>query len=582
MSDGSVVPTPDASDLPTFKVLAGGKELTGEYHVLSITVIKEANRIPSASLVLLDGDAAEEDFKISNTDVFLAGKEVEIHAGYHSKDALIFKGIVTGCALRAGRRKASQLAVELRDKAVKMTLERKCKYYFDSTDGDIISSVISGYGLTADVEATGASHKEMVKFYATDWDFIVSRADVNGRLVIVDDAKVSVKSPDAGASPSLTLRYGSTLLEFDAGMDARDQASGAKSFSWDASSQEMTEAEGEDGGITGPGNVAPSSLASAMGSGGDELRHGGGLKKEELKAWASSRMVRSRLSKITGRARCQGFADVKPGSTVEIKGVGERFSGTAFVSGVRHEITSANWETDIQLGLSGKWFYENCGISGAPASGLLPPVCGLQIGVVTKLEGDPDGEDRVQVKMPVVDASAEGVWARVVTLDAGEERGSFFRPELGDEVVLGFLSDDPRHPVVLGMMNSSAKPAPLKASDQNPQKGIFTRSKMKFVFDDEKKSVHVETPGGNMITLSDDEKSVLIKDLNGNKIEMASSGITIESAKEIKIKASTDVSVEGVNVSKKASAAFKAEGGSGAELKSGGATAIKGSVVQIN
>jgi uncharacterized protein involved in type VI secretion and phage assembly len=48
---------------------------------------------------------------------------------------------------------------------------------------------------------------------------------------------------------------------------------------------------------------------------------------------------------------------------------------------------------------------------------------------VTKLEADPDGEDRIQVRLPILDAQADGIWARVSSLDAGENRGFFFRPE---------------------------------------------------------------------------------------------------------------------------------------------------------
>lgn len=95
------------------------------------------------------------------------------------------------------------------------------------------------------------------------------------------------------------------------------------------------------------------------------------------------------------------------------------------------------------------------------ASGLLPAVKGLQIGVVVQLEQYPNGDDRVRVRMPLVDNEDNGVWARVATLDAGENRGSFFRPEMGDEVVLGFLNDDPRDPVILGMLNSSSETADM-------------------------------------------------------------------------------------------------------------------------
>ena len=99
----------------------------------------------------------------------------------------------------------------------------------------------------------------------------------------------------------------------------------------------------------------------------------------------------------------------------------------------------------------------------------------MQIGIVVSNE-DPDGEHRVRVRMPLVSADEDGTWARVAVLDAGDERGFFFRPEVGDEVVLGFLSDDPRQAVILGMLHSSAKAAPLQGSDDNHEKVFQSRS----------------------------------------------------------------------------------------------------------
>ncbi|MFO0795324.1 MAG: phage baseplate assembly protein V [Candidatus Brocadiaceae bacterium] len=104
------------------------------------------------------------------------------------------------------------------------------------------------------------------------------------------------------------------------------------------------------------------------------------------------------------------------------------------------------------------------------------------------LENDPDGEDRIKVRLPLISDAEEGIWA--VSPHWMQEKGvaRFFRPEIGDEVVVGFLNDDPRHPVVLGMCHSSAKPAPEPAKDDNHRKGYVSREKMEFIFDDEKKS----------------------------------------------------------------------------------------------
>jgi len=93
---------------------------------------------------------------------------------------------------------------------------------------------------------------------------------------------------------------------------------------------------------------------------------------------------------------------------------------------VRHAVLDGNWETDVQFGLNPELFAETYNMRPLPASGLVPAVGGLQIGIVTVLENDPDGEDRIKVRLPLVTTQDEGAWARIATLDAGKERGTFF------------------------------------------------------------------------------------------------------------------------------------------------------------
>jgi uncharacterized protein involved in type VI secretion and phage assembly len=207
----------------------------------------------------------------------------------------------------------------------------------------------------------------------------------------------------------------------------------------------------------------------------------------------------------------------------------------------------------------------------------------LHIGIVTKLEGDPDNEFRVQVRLPLVSDAGEGTWARVACLDAGKERGTFFRPERGDEVVLGFLDDDPRQAIILGMLHSSKNPAPFPHSDNNPKKAIVTRSKIKIVFDDDKKILSFETPAGHKMKLDDDDGSIQIEDKNGNKITLNKEGIQFKSAKDIQFKAAANIKVEASsNLEMKASTQVKIKGNAGAEMSSTGTTIIKGTMVQIN
>ena len=132
------------------------------------------------------------------------------------------------------------------------------------------------------------------------------------------------------------------------------------------------------------------------------------------------------------------------------------------------------------------------------------------------------------------------------------------------------------------MLNSSTKPAPLTASDDNHEKGIVTRSEMKMIFNDDKISYVLETPAGKKITLDEDADLVQIEDEHANILTFNSDGITMESAGDINIKATGDVNIEGMNVNGKANAQLTVEGSAGAEISSGAVTVVKGSQVQIN
>ncbi|RKH59549.1 type VI secretion system tip protein VgrG [Corallococcus aberystwythensis] len=573
------MPPPDVIRLRLF---TNGQEVSQEHHVLSVVVTRALNRVPTAQVVLQDGDLAASDFPLSGQALFAPGRELEIRAGYHDEEEVLFKGLVLRHAIRARRGARCTLTVECRDKAVKATVGRRSAVYNDMTDSDILTELLGRASVDAQVADTPVTHVQMVQVDVSDWDFLLERADANGLVVRVDDGAVAVEKPDTSGAPVTRLTFGQDLFELEAETDARHQWEATTGEAWDSSAQALLTADGEEPAFTPPGNQSASELAAVIGHGPAALRHGGRLSEEELRAWASSRLLRSRMALVRGRAACQGDARLKPGALVELAGVGERFSGNVYVTGVRHQITLENWETEVQFGLSPESFRETLPVEPPPAAGLLPPFHGLQVGVVTALQDDPDGEERIQVRLPIVSADAPGVWARLALLDAGDGRGSVFRPEVGDEVVLGFIQQDPRDAVVLGMLHSSAMPSPLPASDENPQKGFVTRSELKLLFDDEKKELTLSTPGGNTLVLSDDAQGVRIEDANGNKLQLSSDGITVESAGALTFKAQGDVSVEGVNVNVKASAQFKAEGSGGVEMSSSATAVLKGSMVQIN
>ena len=494
----------------------------------------------------------------------------EIDAGYDGGSDSIFQGVIIKHSIKI-KRNYSVLVIECRDTAVQMTTVKNNMYYSQVADSDVISQLLSNYSsITPDVSSTSVQHEELVQYNCTDWDFMLCRADVNGMFCFNEDGQVTIAAPNFSGQPTFTATFGINILEFDAEID-RLQPTGVTATSSDYSQQNLISGvDANDPGATTPGNLSASTLASEVASTEIQLAHSGLIPQDELQNWANSKLLKSRLAKVRGSVTVMGTSDVSLGDIITLDGVGARFNGNAYATGIRHTIEDGAWLTTLQFGIDPEWFAYSYDIRTNDAYTLLPGLQGLHIGTVTQLENDPTGDNRIQVRIPIISNNDDGVWSRIALLDAGNNRGSFFMPEINDEVIVGFINNDPRQSVVLGMLNSSANPAPLTASNQNDQKGFFTRSNIQILFDDGKKNVLLQTPGGNQTFWDDNgqqiviqdqnnnqitmnQQGISIQDTNNNQITMDNSGISIQSQNDLTLQAQGDVKISGVNISISAS-----------------------------
>ncbi len=236
-----------------------------------------------------------------------------------------------------------------------------------------------------------------------------------------------------------------------------------------------------------------------------------------------------------------------------------------------------------------------------PAAGLLPGIQGLYNATVKKIDTDPDSAYRILINLPLFDAAGQGLWARLSNFYSTNGAGAFFLPEIGDEVIVGFLNDDPRYPIILGSLYSAnRKPySSLNPNEKNSHKAIVTNSKLRIDFDDENIILTVTTPGNNVIVLDDKNKQIKVSDQNGNSMLMSGTGIDIKSAKDINIEAGQsvsitgkmgvkiassggDVAISGLNIKENASAEYTANGGAAATVQGGASLTLKGAMVMIN
>lgn len=564
----------------------------------SLTVVTALNKIPFARLVFLDGDTSEQNFPLSDGGDFKPGTDVEVEAGYDGTTKTLFKGVVVRHRLKLGAAGA-MLHVECRDPAYAMTLDRKNASFIGKTDSDVMKAIVGQHsGISASVTATTVKYDEIVQYYCSDWDFVLTRAEVNGHVVTVDDGKIDVAPPASSAAAVLEVTHGTDIIDFSADIDARTQLESVESVGWDPATQKVASGEARPDDVTKQGNLNGTALAGAAGARKFRQQSGAALPADALTSWSKARQLKSGLARIQGSVSFPGHDAARAGKVITLKGVGERFDGDVYLTQVRHTIRAGEWVTEADFGQPPVWFTERPDVTAPPASGWTPAIGGVHIGVVRKLDEDPGLQFRVQVSIPILGEDAEPVWARVSRWYSSDKFGAFFIPEIDDEVVLGFLNDDPSHPVILGSLYSSKRPPPYDMAAENNIKALVTRSKMKIEFEDEKKILTLATPEGNTLMLDEDEKKVTLEDQNGNSVVLEDSGITMTSPKDITVsagknvsikatgnvavEAQQDVTVDGLNITHSASVGLTAKGGASAEVSASGQTTVKGAMVMIN
>jgi uncharacterized protein involved in type VI secretion and phage assembly len=180
-----------------------------------------------------------------------------------------------------------------------------------------------------------------------------------------------------------------------------------------------------------------------------------------------------------------------------------------------------------------------------PVAGPTFPFYGVYPAVVSRVT-DPDGLGRVKIRLPWAidpDGSEYTAWARIATLMAGNSRGTWFIPDVGDEVLVAFEAGNPRRPYVVGALwnGVDAPPEQMDAAGNNNIRSIRSRNGILIQFEDEAGSekLTLKTPGGQKIILEDGPGKISLTDSNGNVVVMETSGVTVTANTSVRVDAST-------------------------------------------
>ena len=510
-----------------------------------------------------------------------------------------FFGVITNLRFINSGTATGQVLVEAKSPTWKMDQASLIKSFENMTRADIANDILGKYSMESMVSNGGGAsinREWTTQWMQTDWDFLLTTVlgETNrwvyfdGKKLIVDEAK----SKDT-VRLELMVNVGSAELRMNT------QQVRFTEFGWDEKNKSQAVGTRESsptsfGGMASHAFRASQDLIPDKSSGISDL--------SVLTEHVNSRAEAMQNDAIGNLVVCHlqtNQPSIKVGNTIELAGMGPVYNGVYFVKRVTHCADAAN-------------DYYNY-VEALPLESAKPPLVesdarawrGDPVGAIVIDNKDPDSRGRIKVKF-LFDLSAGGpletAWLPVMMPYAGADRGIYFMPEIGDEVLVGFFNADADHPVVLGSLwNGVDKPKSDWVTNDNDKKVIYTRSGHQLIFDDtrvsEKISI-IDKTGSNSIVIDSSQNTITVtsdKDI----VFKAKENISFEAGKafsvesksgDVSIKAGQNFSVDATsNANVKATSKVSLEGTAGLEAKGAmveitgqSMTTVKGNPIMLN
>ncbi len=517
---------------PDFSVKIEGLTMAADVRNAVIDLTYD-NNIDTADMFSLTLD--NSDMRLTDSALFDVGKTVEIHMGYVGELEPMMLGEITAVNPSFPQSGAPTIAIKGYDKSHRMRHNSPGRFTFKYMNDSVIAAQIAAENLLIPViDPAPMPARESVQQTGCDWALLKEMADRNFFQVFVYWDKLYFRFPRP-QTEMITLEWGKNLSSFSPRLSTSGQAG-------------IQVIRGYDYKIAQ--SIVSVLPAISLGSDLDDIieRLGSNFLDDLIKLgrnvirdqpvdnyFDATVLAKSILKQLLdglfeGSGNCIGIPKLRAGDLVEIHGIGKRFSGSYKLRKVTHTINSAGYTTSFEVtqkytttllqSLRNK-------ISENPSPNEQDRENSVVIGIVEN-NIDTEGLGRVQLSFPHLSDVNLSNWARVATTMAGSNRGTYFLPERGDEVLVVFERGDINRPIVIGALwNGTSRPPEINTG-LNEKKVIKTGSGMQISFD--------ETPGNEKLELRDRIGSTITMDsLTGNVTIEAMNNVVIRSGPAGKI-----------------------------------------------
>lgn len=557
-----------AQHVSPFTVKLNGANLAPELATQLLEIkVRQSLRQPSSAFIRIGDSGLKhvDTWKVDDTIEVLMGAIADQSGGNS-----VFKGEIVAIEPEFDAKGVS-VGIRAYDRTHRLQHGKKVRTFQQTSASDMVNKVVSDAGLSVDCTSTSVVYDFFQQSAETDREFIRRLERMHDYELLDNGDKLEFRPASTVGGPAATLSYQQNLLSFSPRITSAQQDKDVEVRGWDLKGKQVI--TGHQSSIEREAAQIGAARSSVNGKVGKTLLVSDRTVNTsgEANLLAKSTMERTGAAFVEAEGCCMGDPKVKAGETVELKGLGTKFSGKYVVNTVTHVLRSPG---------TYKTYFT---ISGRSDRGLLdlmhPPqerTWGqtMVVGIVTN-NNDPDAMGRIRVKYPSLSDSEEGHWARVLTLGAGKERGVYMLPQVDDEVVVAFENGDTTRPLVIGSVyNGKDQPG----SDLLPdQKGGFA------VLSDDRAYMHSKED----MTFKSDKKLIIeITNDNENKVQgktttKVDSSVELKAGTSYTLEAGSSMSIKGASITVESQGSLKLKGAT-VDIESQGPATLKGATVEVS
>ncbi len=342
-------------NLANFKLLINGTELPEDLFLAieEVTIEDELNLPAMFTIKLNVVDFLEGKWRGIDLETFKLGDIVKVFMGIESLEEMM-TGEITSLDFTF----ADYSFMEIRgyDRFHRLRFGKMRRSFKDMKDSDIASSIASEISLTPDVEDTATEHSYLFQNNQSNYEFLLERLQRIGYEMLVDDKTFIFRKSGEDKTPELTLEYGLDLQTFSVQIRTLTEGSQVEVRGWNIKDKEEITATVSSGSETTKmaGKESGYEISeAAFGKSSTSILSDMILDSQDAENIAKATYNKMLKEFLRGEGVCIGMPEIRAGKTVEIKGFGERLSGTYYIVSTVHSISKGIYTTTFKVRRTG-------------------------------------------------------------------------------------------------------------------------------------------------------------------------------------------------------------------------------------